>query len=64
MAESATDKAKEFDPQVLVKHIDLFGKNLTDWEIKFISGLIDNPPVRYSRKQKEIIDRIYSQRCG
>ena len=55
--------SKEFDPQVLVEHIDTFGKNLTDWEKKFIVGNIDNPPKRYSKKQIEIIHRIYDQKC-
>lgn len=31
---------EEFDPKVLVKHINTFGKGLSEWEIKFIAGLI------------------------
>lgn len=54
---------KEFDSAVLVEHIDSFGKHLSEWEIKFIAGLIDNPPKVYSPKQVEIINRIYDQKC-
>jgi len=52
-----------FDPKILVEHIDNFGKNLSAWEIKFISDLIDNPPETYSPKQIEIINRIYDEKC-
>lgn len=54
----------EFEPQVLVEHIDSFGKHLSDWEIKFIAGLIDNPPETYSEKQIAVINRIYDEKCG
>lgn len=47
----------------LVEHIDTFGKRLSEWEIKFIAGLIDNPPEQYSKKQIKIIDRIYDEKC-
>ncbi len=52
-----------FDAKVLVEHIDSFGKHLTDWEVKFIAGLIDNPPEHYSDKQNAIIQRIYDEKC-
>lgn len=51
------------EPKVLVEHIDTFGKNLTEWEIKFIANLIDNPPQFYSERQIEIINRIYDEKC-
>ena len=47
----------------LVKHIDEFGEDLTEWEIDFIADLIDNPPAAYSEKQETVIQRIYEQRC-
>ena len=53
----------KFDPQVLVEHIDSFGKGLSKWEIKFIAGLIDNPPEKFSPKRIEIIERIYDEKC-
>ena len=56
--------SKEFDPKVLVDHIDSFGHGLNDWEIKFIADLIDNPPEVYSPKRIEIINRIYDQKSG
>ena len=53
----------EFEPQVLVEHIDTFGKRLTEWEVNFIADLMDNPPKVYSPKQIEIIKRIYDEKC-
>ena len=55
-------KMNDFDSQTLIEHIDSFGKNLSDWEIKFIAGLIDNPPEWYSPKQIEVINRIYDEK--
>lgn len=54
---------EEFDPKVLVEHIDSFGHGLSEWEIKFIADLIDNPPEVYSPKRIAIINRIYDQKC-
>ena len=53
----------EHDPQVLVEHIDSFGKNLSEWEIEFIGDMIDHPPTTYSEKQIAIINRIYDEKC-
>lgn len=53
----------EFDPEVLVEHIDSFGKGLSEWEVNFIANLMDNPPEIYSEKQVEIINRIYDEKC-
>jgi len=55
--------SKEFEPKVLVEHIDSFGKNLSEWEVNFIADLIDHPPKKYSPKQVKIIDRIYDEKC-
>ena len=52
----------EFEPQVLVEHIDKFGKYLRNWVIVFIGDLIDNPPANYSEKQIVIINRIYNEK--
>jgi len=57
------EKHKRFEPHVLVKHIDSFASNLNDWEIQFISNLIDNPPDIYSSKQLYHINRIYDNKC-
>jgi len=46
-----------------VHHIDIFGKNLSEWEIGFISNLIDHPPKTFSDKQVKIINRIYDWKC-
>lgn len=53
----------DFDPKVLVEHIDSFGKHLNEWEISFIANLLDNPPKVYTPKQIEIINRIYDEKC-
>ncbi len=53
----------EFEPKILVEHIDMFGKNLNQWEINFIADLMDNPPEKYSEKQIAIINRIYDEKC-
>ena len=53
----------EFDPKELVEHIDIFGKDLTEWEVNFIAKLIDHSPESYSEKQIAIINRIYDEKC-
>ena len=53
----------DFDAEVLVEHIDSFGKGLTDWEIKFIADMIDNPPDEYTPPMIKVINRIYDQKC-
>ena len=53
----------DHEPGVLVEHIDSFSSGLTDWEIKFIADLMDNPPRYYSEKQVEVIHRIYDEKC-
>ena len=54
--------ADDFDMEVLVKHIDMFGKGLTTWEIGFIADMIDDPPEEYSPAQIVQIKRIYDQK--
>lgn len=53
----------EFDPEVLVEHIDSFGKGLSKWEINFIADLMDNPPDEYTDPMIKVINRIYDQKC-
>jgi len=53
----------DFDPRLLVEHIDTFGKKLTEWEVRFIAGLIDNPNKQITPKMEEIINRIYDEKC-
>lgn len=48
----------------LVKHIDQFGKKLSPWEVKFIAGLIDSMPNTFSKKQTNVIYRIYDTKCN
>jgi len=55
--------AEDFDPAVLVEHIDSFGKRLIEWEVDFIADMLDDPPKEYSPKVKKIINRIYDQKC-
>ena len=63
LEEMVGKKMSKFDPAVLVEHIDTFGKGLSEWEIKFIADLLDNPPEEYSTNQIKIINRIYDQKC-
>lgn len=53
----------DFDPNVLIEHIDSFGHGLSEWEIQFISGFIDAPLENYTPKQIAIINRIYDEKC-
>jgi len=53
----------DFDPKVLVEHIDAFGKKLSEWKVNFISNLMDHPPKVYTPKVVEIINRIYNEKC-
>jgi len=53
----------KFDPQVLVEHIDSFGKKLSEWEVNFIANMMDRPPETITPKQIEIIERIYDEKC-
>lgn len=55
--------SEPFQPEVLVNHIDSFGKNLSEWEVNFIADMIDSPPDNYSEKQIAIINRIYDEKC-
>ena len=50
-------------PQILVEHIDSFGKKLSKWEINFIANLIDNPPEEYTPSMIKVINRIYDEKC-
>lgn len=54
---------KDFDPQEIVEHIDSFAQDLSEWEVQFIAGFVDNPPETFTDKQIAIIDRIYDQKC-
>ncbi len=46
----------------LVEVIDEKGKGLWNWEIDFISCLIDNPPTHYSKNRRAIINRLYEEK--
>jgi len=48
---------------VLVEHVDMLGKGLNAWQIKFIADLIDRTPDVYSPKQQAIIERLYQEKC-
>lgn len=45
-----------------VEEIDERGDGLTEWEVGFIGGLVDDPPERYTDRQAEVIDRIWRER--
>lgn len=46
----------------IVDAIDSFAHNLNDWEVNFISDLIDNPPEHYSENRRQVIERIYDEK--
>lgn len=50
------EERKEYDRTL--QRVDRYGKGLTEWEINFVAGLIDNPPATPSAKQVEILKRI------
>ena len=50
------------DYQEMVEEIDKQGDELSDWERRFISGHVDDPPGFFSEKQRATIDRIYEER--
>ncbi|KKN75770.1 hypothetical protein LCGC14_0376460 [marine sediment metagenome] len=52
-----------FNSQEIVEHIDSFGHGLSEWEVQFIAGFMDNPPETFTDKQIAIIDRIYAEKC-
>ena len=58
-----SEKAQQFEPGVLVQHIDSFGKGLKAWDVKFIADLLDHPPKRYTTNMIKQIHRIYDERC-
>ena len=51
---------EEYDK--LLQRVDKFGKGLSEWEINFVAGLIDNPPSVPSQKQIDILKRIDQQK--
>jgi hypothetical protein len=53
---------KEYDK--LLQRVDRYGKGLTEWEINFVAGLIDNPPATPSARQVEILKRIDKEKVG
>jgi hypothetical protein len=48
----------------LVREIDACGIDLTDWEIEFISNLIDKDIHTFTSKQAERIYKIEEDRMG
>tara|TARA_Y100000589_G_scaffold255159_1_gene244124 strand:+ start:2251 stop:2427 length:177 start_codon:yes stop_codon:yes gene_type:complete len=48
----------------LVREIDACGIDLTDWEIEFISNLIDKDIHTFTPKQAERIYKIEEDRMG
>lgn len=47
----------------MILEIDKSDSNLQGWDLKFISGLVDNKRWEYSNKQQEHIIRIYDRVC-
>ena len=47
----------------LLIEVDEKATGLNDWEIKFISDLVDNPPNHFSDKQIKKIQELYDNWC-
>lgn len=46
----------------LLTRVDRYGKGLSQWEIDFVAGLIDNPPHTPSERQIAILKRINDEK--
>jgi len=46
----------------MIQEIDEEGEDLTEWEIDFIGGFIDDGVTSFTDKQAEIVERIYNER--
>lgn len=50
----------------ILREVDEEGEDLTDWEIEFVSGLVDelaeDPDMVISRKQDETLRKIHRER--
>lgn len=55
------DKEREKYQKMLTR-VDKYGKGLSQWEIDFVAGLIDNPPHTPSEKQIAILKRIDNEK--
>lgn len=54
----------EASDMALVRTIDEEGVGLTGWEIEFIDSLLKNPDRPLTERQREVLDRIYEERCS
>lgn len=56
--EGVMDATERKEYERILQRVDRYGKGLTEWEVNFVAGLIDNPPATPSAKQVEILKRI------
>ena len=59
-----TTKMDPEEYKKLLQRVDQYGKGLSEWEINFVAGLIDNPPSVPSQKQIDILKRIDEQKSS
>lgn len=52
------DEKQRAEYQKILTRVDKYGKGLSEWEINFVAGLIDDPPHTPSQKQIAILKRI------
>lgn len=52
----------QFEPMVLVEHIDSFAEYLSPSEKRFIISLMEKTPKFFSEKQIDWIEDIYDER--
>lgn len=55
-AENRNTELKE-----MVAEIDEVGVGLSDWEVEFIGGMVDDDLTSFSEKQETIIRRLYDK---
>jgi hypothetical protein len=48
----------------MLREIDRLGMDLTDWEVGFVSDLLDDGVERFTPRQAECIERIWLDRVG
>lgn len=52
------------DPDYMIQQIDEHGEGLTKWEVNFIGDLVDGYLGKLSKKQIDIIQRIYDEKVN
>lgn len=57
-----TDWNEQETLEGMLEEIDEDGEGLSEWEVEFVAGLIDGWDGNFTRKQANVIERIYEQK--